>query len=31
MRANVTDVFVFIYENTVMKPVEIILRKGKDR
>jgi hypothetical protein len=29
MRVHVVDVFVFIYENRRMKPMKIILRRGR--
>jgi hypothetical protein len=29
MRVNMVDVFVFIHEGRRIKPVEIVLRRGK--
>jgi hypothetical protein len=30
-KANIVEVFVFVYENRTMKPVEIVLRRGTRR
>jgi hypothetical protein len=30
MRENIVEVFVFIYENRRMNPIEIVLRKGEE-